>query len=157
MGDDNLDITKMTLEEIEALPELGEGTGDINRPPMVDEIMADDLRFGMKMRALRGEFAPEDPKKDTESGLSLAATIMPFPGTVEMRVVVKPAGSEDAVPELLDLLNAVAGVKVITHTRTQRLNGKYVTLELQCLMQSAQARESAYQALDDDKRVAMKF
>jgi len=49
---------------MEALPELGEGTsGDTsgdssNRAPMLEEIMADDMRFGMKMRALRGDFAP---------------------------------------------------------------------------------------------------
>ena len=45
---------------MEALPELGEGTsGDSSdRAPMLEEIMADDVRFGMKMRALRGDFAP---------------------------------------------------------------------------------------------------
>jgi hypothetical protein len=49
-----------TLEEIEALPELGEYAvaDDKDRPPMVEELMADDARFGMKMRALRGDFAP---------------------------------------------------------------------------------------------------
>jgi len=48
-----------TLEEIEALPELGEyAVADEDRPPMVEELMADDARFGMKMRALRGDFAP---------------------------------------------------------------------------------------------------
>jgi hypothetical protein len=81
----------------------------------------------------------EDPKKDTEDGLSLAATIMPFPGTVEMRLVVKPAGS-DPVPELLKLLEGVEGVKVLTHSQTERLNGKFVSLDLQCLVQSAEAR-----------------
>jgi hypothetical protein len=31
---------------------------DEDRPPMVEELMAEDARFGMKMRALRGDFAP---------------------------------------------------------------------------------------------------
>eukprot|EP00277_Geminigera_cryophila_P000982 CAMPEP_0179414874 /NCGR_PEP_ID=MMETSP0799-20121207/5920_1 /TAXON_ID=46947 /ORGANISM="Geminigera cryophila, Strain CCMP2564" /LENGTH=245 /DNA_ID=CAMNT_0021187553 /DNA_START=61 /DNA_END=798 /DNA_ORIENTATION=+ len=156
---DSFDITKMTLEEMEALPELGEGTsGDSSdRAPMLEEIMADDVRFGMKMRALRGDFAPQDAAKDTECGLSLAETLMTFPGTVEMRVVLKPAGNKQAVPQLLELLDAVSGVKVISHTQKERMNGKYVTLDLQCLIQSALARESAFKALASDTRVAMKF
>ena len=48
-----------TLEEIEALPELGECMGgEVDDRPMVEDIMAEDLRFGMKMRALRGDFTP---------------------------------------------------------------------------------------------------
>ena len=50
---------RRSMEEIEALPELGQCTGgDEGRPPMVEELMAEDVRFGMKMRALRGDFAP---------------------------------------------------------------------------------------------------
>lgn len=140
-----LDITKMTLEEIEALPELGECTGaEGDRPPMVEELMADDKRFGMKMKALRGDFDADkllcDPKDDTESGVSLAATLMPFPGTVEVRVVVKAMGSQDAVPDLVALLNSVQGVKVLSHAKTERMNGKFISLDLQCLMQSAESR-----------------
>ena len=52
-------LARRTLEEIEALPELGEyAVGEEDRPPMVEELMAEDARFGMKMRALRGDFAP---------------------------------------------------------------------------------------------------
>ena len=52
-------FARRTLEEIEALPELGEyAVGEEDRPPMVEELMAEDARFGMKMRALRGDFAP---------------------------------------------------------------------------------------------------
>lgn len=140
-----LDITKMTLEEIEALPELGECTGaEGDRPPMVEELMAEDKRFGMKMKALRGDFDADkllcDPNDDTESGISLAATLMPFPGTVEVRVVVKAMGSQDAVPDLVALLNSVQGVKVLSHAKTERMNGKFISLDLQCLMQSAESR-----------------
>jgi len=155
---DSFDIRKMSMEEIEALPELGQCTGgDEGRPPMVEELMAEDVRFGMKMRALRGDFAPEDPRLDTESGRALAETIMPFPGMVEIRVVVKSMDSQDIVPELVELVNGVAGVKVMTHTSTERLNGKYVTLDLQCAMESAEARETAFEVLGSHRNVAMKF
>lgn len=142
---DSIDITKMSLEELEALPELGECTStEEDRPPMVEELMAEDKRFGMKMKALRGDFDADkllcDPEDDTESGVSLAATLMPFPGTVEVRVVVKKTGPQDAVPELVALLNSVQGVKVLSHSQTERMNGKFVTLDLQCLMQSAESR-----------------
>ena len=86
---------------------------------MVEEIMEEDLRFGMKMRALRGDFTPANPVEDTEAGPSLAAAIMPFPGMVEMRVVVKRRGAGTAleptpVPDIVHLLNCVPGVKVLT-------------------------------------------
>jgi hypothetical protein len=46
-----------TPEELEALPELGECTGsDEDRPPMIEELMAEDRRFGFKMAALRGDY-----------------------------------------------------------------------------------------------------
>ena len=115
----------------------------------------------MKMKALRGDFDADkllcDPKDDTESGVSLAATLMPFPGTVEVRVVVRNEGSQDAVPDLVAILNGVKGVKVLSHSQAERMKGKFVALDVQCLMQSAESRESAYQALGADPRVAMKF
>ena len=129
--------------------------------PQVEELIAEDRRFGMKMKALRGDFDADkllcDPKDDTESGVSLAATLMPFPGTVEVRVVVKNEGSQDAVPDMVALLNSVQGVKVLSHTQAERMKGKFVALDVQCLMQSAESRENAYQALGADPRVAMKF
>ena len=60
----------------------------------------------------------QDAAKDTECGLSLAETLMTFPGTVEMRLVLKPAGNNQAVPQLLQLLDAVSGVKVTLHPFT---------------------------------------
>jgi hypothetical protein len=98
---------------------------------MVEEIMEEDLRFGMKMRALRGDFTPSSPVEDTEAGASLAAAIMRFPGIVEMRVVVKRRGAGTAleptpVPDIVHLLNCVPGVKVLTpllkKNKTQLLN-----------------------------------
>lgn len=64
------------------------------------------------MYALRRFRCSEDPRLDTESGRALAETIMPFPGMVEIRVVVKSMDSQDIVPELVELVNGVAGVKV---------------------------------------------
>ena len=40
---------------------------------------------------------------------------------------------------------------------TERLGGKYLTIELRCLMQSAEAREAAYEVVGAHKQVAMKF
>ena len=151
------DITKMSLEEIEALPEIGEyQVSDADRPPMIEELMAQDRRFGFKMAALRGDYDAVSPAEDTEESTALAATIMPFPGTVEMKLVVKPAGG-DPVPELVDILNGVHGVKVLRHHQTERLNGKFLSLALDCLVESAEARQMAFAALNTDERVAMKF
>lgn len=54
----------------------------------------------------------EEPEHDTESGRALAKAIMPFPGMVEMRVVVKRIDDHDAVTEVVQLINSVDGVKV---------------------------------------------
>jgi len=43
---------------------------------------------------------------------------MTFPGTVDMCVVFKPAGNKHALPQLLQLLDAVSGVKVTLHPFT---------------------------------------
>jgi len=59
----------------------------------------------------------EEPEHDTESGRALAKAIMPFPGMVEMRVVVKQIDGHDAVSDLVQLINSVVGVKVSREMR----------------------------------------
>jgi hypothetical protein len=59
----------------------------------------------------------EEPEHDTESGRALAKAIMPFPGMVEMRVVVKRIDANDSVTELVQLINSVVGVKVSREVR----------------------------------------
>lgn len=60
----------------------------------------------------------EEPEHDNESGRALAKAIMSFPGTVEMRVVVKRIGTQDAVTELVQLIDSVVGVKVSRDKRS---------------------------------------
>eukprot|EP00281_Chroomonas_sp_CCMP1168_P001794 CAMPEP_0206262738 /NCGR_PEP_ID=MMETSP0047_2-20121206/28417_1 /ASSEMBLY_ACC=CAM_ASM_000192 /TAXON_ID=195065 /ORGANISM="Chroomonas mesostigmatica_cf, Strain CCMP1168" /LENGTH=57 /DNA_ID=CAMNT_0053690177 /DNA_START=18 /DNA_END=188 /DNA_ORIENTATION=- len=52
--------------------------------------MAEDRRFGFKMRALRGEF--DKGGEDRESGTSLASILFSFPGVCELKIVARKEG-----------------------------------------------------------------
>ncbi|EKX37622.1 hypothetical protein GUITHDRAFT_116259 [Guillardia theta CCMP2712] len=157
-GEENTDdaarsLEGMSLEEIEALPELGElSCGD--RPPMIEEIMQEDVRFEYKMRALRGEFSPS-VGEDTEDSLHLAEALLKFPGPCELRVVVRNEG--EVAQELSGMLASVEGLKVVSKTQEPRMGGKFLAVQFQVEVESALVRQRAFKVLEQDKRVKMKF
>eukprot|EP00960_Hanusia_phi_P009658 280841-Hanusia_phi.AAC.1 len=143
----------LSLEEIESLPELGElSCGD--RPPMLEEIMQEDVRFDYKMRALRGEFSPQ-AGEDTEDSFHLAEAILKFPGPCEVRVVVRNEG--DVAEELSNMLSSVEGLQVVSKTEEPRMGSKFLAIQFQVMVESALVRQRAFEILAQDKRVKMKF
>uniref|UniRef100_A0A7S0QII8 ACT domain-containing protein n=1 Tax=Cryptomonas curvata TaxID=233186 RepID=A0A7S0QII8_9CRYP len=161
-SDENKDqptgLEGLSAAEIEALPDLGsfmrEGVETI------EEIMAQDIRFGYKMRALQGEFSPPNGTSDSERSTALAETLMGFPGICAFRIVAKQPPGPAQPPVAPDLLACVAGVKgvaVLDHVVTERLGGKFVSLDITATVSDAAARQAVFDALAADPRVTMKF
>eukprot|EP00287_Rhodomonas_sp_CCMP768_P000712 CAMPEP_0196750586 /NCGR_PEP_ID=MMETSP1091-20130531/80955_1 /TAXON_ID=302021 /ORGANISM="Rhodomonas sp., Strain CCMP768" /LENGTH=213 /DNA_ID=CAMNT_0042098219 /DNA_START=56 /DNA_END=693 /DNA_ORIENTATION=+ len=133
-------LSELTLEEIESLPDMSEyyQTPPQNRTPTVSDVMEQDRRFGFKMRALQGDFTPAaeaESKEDIEGGSFLAQTLIPFPSPLPFGVVVR--NEEGAKTEILKLLNSVPGIEVEGHKVSERLGGKFLSLTVTCMVESA--------------------
>lgn len=161
----------MTLEEIENLPDISEYFGEDasalaqDRAPTVEDLMAADKRFAYTMGALQGQFDPkteEEKKEDKEDGSLLAQTLLPFPCSCQLGVVVRNEARRgeaegDVTKSILSIITHVTGVEVEGYKVSERLKGKFLSISVSCFVQTAAARQAAFDALAADARVKMTF
>ena len=116
-------------------------------------------RFSFKLKALKGDFSPEDEEHDTEEALgAITEGLIGFPSDVPLRVVAKPSssGSQAVVDQICAVCSgagmAASGVEV-----RERLGGKMLSVSFVVRAASASALSELSERLRADPTVKMVF
>jgi len=116
-------------------------------------------RFSFKLKALKGDFSPEDEERDTEEALgAITEGLIGFPSDVPLRVVAKPSssGSQAVVDQICAVCSgagmAASGVEV-----RERLGGKMLSVSFVVRAASASALSELSERLRADPTVKMVF
>lgn len=116
----------------------------------------------MATRALRGEYDPEDANEDTERSSSalLSALVKEYPALYSFKAVGRLDGisADDFCNTLSSLIRAEKGVEDVVDTRwTQRLGGRFASVQIDCIVRSPQAVQEVFDTLNAEERVTMTF
>lgn len=110
-------------------------------------------------RALRGEYDPDDPDTDNEQASLLPALIDGYPAVYSFKAVGKLDGeisADDFVDQLVEIVTDY--VEDVVETRwTPRLNGKFASVQIDCLVESPQVVQDVFERLNAVDRVTMSF
>ena len=113
--------------------------------------------FGMKVRALRGEYSPEDGESDTEDDSNLLAAIGGFPNTYRFTAV----GSGDGfVEEVVSLVEGTLDGQRISEgdvVVTDRMGGKFKSVQVSGFVEGPEEVAAVFAALSASPRVKMQF
>ena len=118
-------------------------------------------RFMFAMRAIRGEFTPEEGAADTErSSDAITAALLNFPTTVSLRVVTRPmasdADAEELVRQLNVMLETLEGADAPSVTVAPK-PGNRRSLDFALRVPDAGALTTLREALREDERVQFVF
>ena len=118
-------------------------------------------RFMLAMRAIRGEFSPEEATIDTERAEdTLTSALLNFPATVELRVVTQPLPVEEESAQLVSELNMMleslegAGAPSVD-VKERPGNRKAINFSLS--VPDASSLSMLREALKEDERVQFVF
>lgn len=117
--------------------------------------------FLMKTRALRGEYDPDDRSIDNErSGQIILSALGDFPMRYKFTAVGKvPDGNNpDALVEsLVDVVRTESGDDDVDYVVTPRLNGRYLSVRLECQVQSSAMVQLVLEKLQSQADISMAF
>lgn len=142
----------LSQEDLDALPELGQGKNALPE------------RFGLKLRALRGEFSPKDAPDTERDENSITKGLIGFPALLPVKVVSQKLDAEAQVALVEDLRKVCDACYVETGLYastefevTQRMGGAIASIAFTVRVPSSDALTVLREEIKSDKRVKMVF
>ena len=117
-------------------------------------------RFMFAMRAIRGDFSPDEGMVDTERVEdAITSALISFPATVSLRVVTRPLADgafEELAEQLSLMLTTLEGAET-AGVSTKERPGQRRSMEFSLRVPDANSLSMLREALKDDERIQMVF
>ncbi|GAQ84029.1 hypothetical protein KFL_001730220 [Klebsormidium nitens] len=130
---------------------------------MVDEESIGGSRFDVAVRAMKGDFDPPKASEDTEKR-SLLEALVQFPSFYTFSIVGKVETTSKApgkvfTKDTLETVERICGTKLATghYSVREKAGGKYISMRITTLVQSADLVKATYDELLKDPRVIMAY